>query len=63
VHLEVAEIRRTSPILRVDLAGFKSFRVLTRYADVFDVSRESSRRISTSRPGRPSGLSHPLCPE
>jgi cytochrome P450 len=48
-HTEVAEIRRTNPILRVDLAGFEPFWVLTRYADVFNVSRENDRWTNTSR--------------
>jgi cytochrome P450 len=40
-HEEVAEIRRTTPVLRIEDEGFSPFWVLTRHEDVFAVSRDS----------------------
>ena len=48
-HAQVAEVRRNAPVLRVDLDGFTPFWVLTRYADVFAVSRDSERWMNTTR--------------
>lgn len=48
-HAQVAEVRRTAPVLRVDLDGFTPFWVLTRYADVFAVSRDSEHWMNTTR--------------
>ncbi|MGH9097837.1 MAG: cytochrome P450, partial [Acidimicrobiales bacterium] len=48
-HRKVAEIRRTDPILKVELDGFEPFWVLTKHADVFAVSRDNNRWINTSR--------------
>lgn len=48
-HERVAEIRRTDPVLAVDFEGFQPFWVLTRYADVFAVSRGNDRWLNTSR--------------
>ena len=48
-HREVAEIRRTTPVLPVELEGYEPFWVLTRYDDVFAVSRDSERWLNTAR--------------
>lgn len=48
-HSQVATIRRASPVLRVDLDGFEPFWVLTRYTDVFAVSRQNQRWTNTAR--------------
>jgi cytochrome P450 len=48
-HEQVAEIRRTEPVLRVDEPGFEPFWVLTRHADVFAVSRDHDHWLNTSR--------------
>ncbi len=48
-HREVAEIRRSTPVLRVEMPGFQPFWVLTRYADVLAVSRANSLWANTSR--------------
>jgi hypothetical protein len=40
-HEQAAELRRTDPILTIEGAGLSPFHVLTRHADVFDVSRRS----------------------
>ena len=48
-HSRVAEVRKKEPVLRVDLEGFTPFWVLTRYADVFAVSRDSERWLNTTR--------------
>lgn len=47
-HEEVAEIRRDSPILRIDYDEFAPLWVLTRHADVYTVSRENNRWLNTS---------------
>jgi cytochrome P450 len=48
-HRKVAEIRRTDPIMKVELEGFEPFWALTKHADVFAVSRDNQRWINTSR--------------
>ena len=48
-HEQVAGIRRDSPVLRVDLEGFTPYWALTRYADVFAVSRDNERWLNTTR--------------
>jgi cytochrome P450 len=48
-HEQVAEIRRTEPVLRVDAPGFAPFWVLTRHADVFAVSRDHDHWLNTPR--------------
>lgn len=48
-HHEVAEIRRTQPVLEVDVEGFERFWALTRHADVFAVSRDDERWNNTTR--------------
>ena len=48
-HEQVAEIRRTEPVLRVDRPDYEPFWVLTRHADVFAVSRENDRWHNTAR--------------
>jgi cytochrome P450 len=47
-HAEVAEIRRTDPVLYVDDPGFAPFHVLTRHADVFAASRDNVGWNNTS---------------
>lgn len=47
-HNEVAEIRRTAPVLRVDAEGFSPFWVLTRHEDVFAVSRDDAHWKNTA---------------
>jgi len=47
-HREVAEIRRTTPVLRVDEHKYRPFWVLTRHEDVFAVSRDSERWKNTT---------------
>ena len=48
-HSRVAEVRKNEPVLRVDFEGFTPFWVLTRYADVFAVSRDNERWLNTTR--------------
>jgi cytochrome P450 len=48
-HAQVAEIRKSTPVLYVELDGFTPFWVLTRYADVFAVSRDNDRWLNTTR--------------
>ncbi len=48
-HARVADIRRATPILPVQLDGFQPFWVLTRYDDVLAVSRDNQRWLNTSR--------------
>jgi cytochrome P450 len=48
-HDQVAAIRREQPIIEVDEPGFAPFWVLTRHADVFDVSRDNHRWENTAR--------------
>jgi cytochrome P450 len=47
-HARVAELRRTTPVLRVDADGFSPFWVLTRHEDVFAVSRDDGLWKNTS---------------
>lgn len=47
-HEEVAELRRTEPVLRVDDDEFVPFWALTRHEDVFAVSRDDSRWKNTA---------------
>lgn len=47
-HEQVREIRRTTPILRVEDDVHEPFWVLTRHADVFAVDRDSERWKNTS---------------
>lgn len=48
-HSRVSEVRKNKPVLRVDLEGFTPFWVLTRYADVFAVSRDNEHWLNTTR--------------
>ena len=48
-HEQVADIRRSTPVLPVQLEGFEPFWVLTRYADVLAVSRDNEHWLNTSR--------------
>ncbi|MHB1786667.1 MAG: cytochrome P450, partial [Acidimicrobiales bacterium] len=48
-HAQVADIRRTRPVLAVQMDGFEPFWVLTRYADVLAVSRDNQAWLNTSR--------------
>ena len=48
-HREVEEIRRNTPVLPVELAGFQPFWVLTRYEDVLAVSRANRLWVNTAR--------------
>ncbi len=48
-HEQVAEVRRTEPVLLVDDPGFTPFWVLTRHADVFAVSRDNAHWLNTNR--------------
>jgi hypothetical protein len=41
-HEHVSQIRRTTPVLRVDAEGFAPFWVLTKHEDVFAVSRDDA---------------------
>lgn len=47
-HAEVAEIRRTTPVLRVEDDEFSPFWVLTRHEDVFAVSRDDAHWKNTA---------------
>ena len=47
-HEQVAEIRRSTPVLRVDDHGYTPFWVLTKHADVFAVSRDDGHWKNTS---------------
>ena len=48
-HARVADLRRTDPVLEVDLPGFERYWVLTRHADVFAVSRANDQWQNTPR--------------
>ncbi|MGH9094196.1 MAG: cytochrome P450 [Acidimicrobiales bacterium] len=48
-HAQVREIRRSTPVLPVELEGFRPFWVLTRYDDVRAVSRDSNLWRNTSQ--------------
>jgi cytochrome P450 len=48
-HREVAEIRRNTPVLEVDVPGYEKMWVLTRHRDVFAVSRDNDRWHNTVR--------------
>ncbi|MGH9061490.1 MAG: cytochrome P450, partial [Acidimicrobiales bacterium] len=48
-HEQVAGLRRATPVLLVELEGFRPFWVLTRYADVRDVSRDNELWLNTSQ--------------
>lgn len=48
-HERVGEIRRSTPVLPLDLPGFDGFWVLTRHADIFDVSRDNKNWLNTPR--------------
>ena len=48
-HDQVAQIRRSDPVLRVDADGYAPFWVLTRHADVLAVSRDNTRWLNTPR--------------
>ena len=48
-HAEVAELRRTEPVLVVEDEEFSPFWVLTRHDDVFAVSRDDTHWKSTAR--------------
>jgi cytochrome P450 len=47
-HERVSEIRRTTPVLRVDADGFAPFWVLTKHEDVFAVSRDDAHWKNTA---------------
>ena len=48
-HDNVAAIRRSTPVLPVELEGFTKFWVLTRYEDVRNVSRDNEHWLNTTR--------------
>jgi cytochrome P450 len=47
-HARVAEIRRTQPVLPVEIAGFDPFWVLTRHGDIFEIERDDVHWPNTS---------------
>jgi cytochrome P450 len=47
-HEQVTDIRRTTPVLRVDAEGFSPFWVLTKHEDVFAVSRDDAHWKNTA---------------
>jgi len=48
-HDEVADLRRSHPVLPVEHPGFEPYWVLTRHADVFAVSRDNEHWLNTPR--------------
>lgn len=48
-HRAVSQIRARTPVLFADPAGFEPFWVLTRHADVFEVSRDNTTWHNTAR--------------
>lgn len=48
-HATADELRREAPVLRMEAEGYEPFYVLTRHADVFDVSRRSDIWHNTQR--------------
>ena len=48
-HATAAELRRDSPVLRVEAEGYEPFWALTRHADVFEVSRRSDEWHNTQK--------------
>ena len=47
-HTQVAGIRQTTPVLRVDADGFSPFWVLTKHEDIFAVSRDDRHWKNTA---------------
>jgi len=48
-HAVAAELRRESPVLRVEAEGWQPFWAVTKHADVFDVSRRSDVFFNTEK--------------
>ena len=48
-HATAAEIRRDSPVLRVEVENWPPFWAITKHADVFDVSRRSDVFFNTQK--------------
>ena len=48
-HAQVADVRRTQPVLAVELDGYTPFWVLTRHEDVLAVSRDNDHWLNTSQ--------------
>ena len=46
-HARVAEIRRTQPVLPVEIDGYDPLWVLTRHADVFEIERDDAHWPNT----------------
>ena len=46
-HATAAELRRETPVLRVEAEGYEPFYAITRHADVFDISRHHDRWHNT----------------
>ena len=46
-HAAAAALRTDEPVLRVEAEGYTPFWAVTRYADVFDVSRHNDRFLNT----------------
>jgi cytochrome P450 len=46
-HERAAEVRRSTPVLRVEADGFAPFHALTRHSDVLAVSRDNERWLNT----------------
>jgi cytochrome P450 len=48
-HRRAAEIRESTPLLPVELDGYEPFFVVTRYADLFAISRDNDRWLNTTK--------------
>jgi cytochrome P450 len=48
-HRDAAELRRSQPIVEIDVEGVERFWALTRHADVLAVSRDNERWLNTPR--------------
>jgi cytochrome P450 len=46
-HAVARQLRREAPVLRVEAEGYTPFWAITRYEDVFDVSRHNDRFLNT----------------
>lgn len=46
-HAVAADLRRTAPVLRVEAEGYTPFWAVTRYQDVFAVSRDNAHFLNT----------------
>ena len=49
-HAACAQLRRESPVIRVDVQGFDPFWAVTKHGDVMEIARQPDRWINAPRP-------------